>query len=70
MMKEILIENEVYYIHAPTDSWYYEMKYFLTHGSAPQYLEPRKRRALRLKYAQYQAYQWNSFLEEIMIMFC
>jgi hypothetical protein len=37
-----LIENEVCYIPTPIDSWYYELKYYLTHGSAPQYLEPRK----------------------------
>jgi hypothetical protein len=30
------------------------MKYYLTHGYAPQYLEPRKRKYVRLKYAQYQ----------------
>jgi hypothetical protein len=53
--KEVnLIEEEVYYVHVTLDSWNYEMKYYLTHGYAPQYLEPRKRKYVRLKYAQYQ----------------
>jgi hypothetical protein len=30
------------------------MKYYLTHGYAPLYLEPRNRRTLGIKYAQYQ----------------
>jgi hypothetical protein len=38
-----LTENEIYYIHVPTKSWYYELKYYLTHGISPQYLEPQKR---------------------------
>jgi hypothetical protein len=33
--------------------WYYEMKYYLTHGSSPQYMEPKKKRSLRLKSTQY-----------------
>jgi hypothetical protein len=51
--QESLIVDAIHYILSPTDSWYYELKYFLTHGSAPIYLEPRKRRSLRLKSTQY-----------------
>jgi hypothetical protein len=50
---QILLENEVYYIPVNNDQWYYEMKYYLTHGSAPHYMEPKKKRALRLKSTQY-----------------
>ena len=37
-----------------TNSWYIDMKYYLTHGSSPNHLDARKKRALRLKSAQYQ----------------
>jgi hypothetical protein len=30
------------------------MKYYLNHGLSPHYLDPQKKRALRLKSAQYQ----------------
>jgi hypothetical protein len=33
------------------------MKYYLTHGSAPHYLDPKKKRALRLKSSQYHLIQ-------------
>jgi hypothetical protein len=33
------------------------MKYYLTHGSAPHYVDPKKKRALRLKSTQYQLIQ-------------
>jgi hypothetical protein len=33
------------------------MKYYLTHGSTPHYLDPKKKRALRLKSTQYQLIQ-------------
>jgi hypothetical protein len=29
------------------------MKYYLIHGSSPHYMEPKKKRALRLKSSQY-----------------
>jgi hypothetical protein len=48
-----LFEKEVCYIPVGSDPWFYEMKYYLTHGSAPHYLDPKKKRALRLKSAQY-----------------
>jgi hypothetical protein len=44
-----LFENEVCYIPVNNDQWYYEMKYYLTHGSTPHYMEPKKKRSLRLK---------------------
>jgi hypothetical protein len=44
-----LLEKYVCYIHVNIDPWYYEMKYYLTHGSTPQYMEPKNRISLRLK---------------------
>jgi hypothetical protein len=50
---QILLENEVFYILVKNDQWYYEIKYYLTHGSSPRYMEPKKKRALKLKSTQY-----------------
>ena len=49
-----MLEREVLYILASTNSRYNDLKYYLTHGSSPSHLDARKRRALTLKYAQYQ----------------
>ena len=49
-----LIQREVLYIPTSTDSWYSDINYYLTHGSSPSHLNARKKRALILKYAQYQ----------------
>jgi hypothetical protein len=48
-----LLEKDDCYIHVNIDLWYYEMKYYLTHGRSPQYTEPKKKIVLRLKSAQY-----------------
>jgi hypothetical protein len=45
-----IMEWEVYFVPTRTNSWYYELKYYLTHGNTPQYLED----ALRLKFSHYQ----------------
>ena len=44
---------EVAYISLGQDSWYKDLTYLLHHGTCPENLNPRERRALRLKYAQY-----------------
>ena len=49
-----MFEREVLYILALKNSWYNDLKYYLTHGSSPSHLDSQKKRALRLKYAQYQ----------------
>ena len=49
-----LSQNEVLYMPTSTNSWYNDLKYYLTHGSSPNHLDARKKRTLRLKYAQYQ----------------
>ena len=49
-----LFEREVFPVTAPFDSWYNDIKFFLLHGNAPEHLDPRNKRALRLRYAPYQ----------------
>jgi hypothetical protein len=55
--EENLLEKEVCYILVIIDPWNYEMKYYLTHGSAPQYMEPKNKRDIILKSSQYQLVQ-------------
>jgi hypothetical protein len=38
-----LFEREICYIPVTSDQWYYEMKYYLTHGTTPHYLDPKKK---------------------------
>jgi hypothetical protein len=45
--------GEVSYISTGQESWYKNLTYLLHHGTCPKNLNPRERRALRLKYAQY-----------------
>ena len=49
-----MFEREVLFILTSEYSWCNDLKYYLTHGSSPSHLDAWKRRALRLKYAQYQ----------------
>jgi hypothetical protein len=49
-----MLQNEVLYIPASTNSWYNNLKYYLTHGSSLNHLNAHKKRALRLKSSQYQ----------------
>ena len=49
-----MLQNEVLYMPTSTNSWYNDLKYYLTHGSSPNHLDAHKKRALRLKSAQYQ----------------
>ena len=49
-----LLQSELLYIPASTNSWYNDITYYLTHGSSPNHLDARKKRALRLKFTQYQ----------------
>ena len=39
---------------ASINSWYNDLKYYLTEETSPNHLDARKKQALRLKYAQYQ----------------
>ena len=49
-----LIQNEILCMQASTNSWYNDLKYYLTHGSSPNHLDAHKKRALRLNSTQYQ----------------
>jgi hypothetical protein len=49
-----MVEEQICYVPVTSDSWHYEMKYYLMHGHAPHYLEPRKWKALGLKSSKYQ----------------
>jgi hypothetical protein len=45
--------GEASYISPGEESWYEKLTYLLHHGTFPEYLNPRERRALRLKSMQY-----------------
>jgi hypothetical protein len=45
--------GEAAYISLGLDSWYENLTYLLHHGTCPKNLNPRERKALRLKSAQY-----------------
>ena len=45
------LQNEVLYMLASTNSWYNDMKYYLTHGRSPNHSDTHKKRALRMKSA-------------------
>ena len=49
-----MLEREVLYIPTSTNSWYNDLKYYITHGRSPSHLDARKRRVVILKSAQYQ----------------
>ena len=49
-----MLQNEVLYMPASTNSWYNYMKCYLTHESSPNHLDAHKKRDLRLKSSQYQ----------------
>lgn len=38
-----MLQREVLYIAASTNSWYNDLKYYLTHGRSPSHLDARKR---------------------------
>ena len=49
-----MLQSEVLYMPTSTNSWYNDLKYYLTHGSSLNHLDAHKKRALRLKSSQYQ----------------
>ena len=53
VIDEFLLTREIYFYPPPQDSWYIDLRTLLEIGTALDYLEPRKRRALRLKAAPY-----------------
>jgi hypothetical protein len=53
--------SEVLYLPPGQDSWYANLSYFLHHGTCPENLNPRERRSLRIKYAQYRLINYVLF---------
>ena len=41
--KANMLEKEVLYIQTLTNSWYNDLKYYLTHGRSPSHLDSQKR---------------------------
>ena len=56
-----MLETKVFSILASNNSWYNDLKYYLTHGSSLNHLDARKKRVVRLKSAQYQLIDGVSF---------
>jgi hypothetical protein len=47
-------ENQICCTQVVANSWFDDIKFYLTHSSSPHHLDPKKRRALRLKSAPFQ----------------
>jgi hypothetical protein len=47
-------EKQIIYAQAIANSWYENIKFYLTHGSSPRNLDPKNRRVLRLKFSSFQ----------------
>ncbi len=43
-----MIEHEVYDITISPNSWYFDLKYYLTHGVSPDNLEPKKNKNIKI----------------------
>ena len=63
--EQFLFEREVFPISNPSDSWYHDIKFFLLHGNAPEHLDSRTKRALRLRSAPYQLIDNILFKREV-----
>jgi hypothetical protein len=46
-------EKQISCAQATPNSWYENIRFYLTHGSAPRNLDPKNRRELRHKYASF-----------------
>ena len=53
-LDDTLLQKEVCFIPDTTGSWYTDIRTYLETGSAPDHLDPKKKRAVRLKSAPYQ----------------
>ena len=47
--KSQMYERSILQIFTTTNNWYYKLKYYLSQGACLEYLDSKKRRALRLK---------------------
>jgi hypothetical protein len=46
-------ENQITCAQVAANSWYENIKFYLTYGSSPHYLGPNNRGSLRLKYTSF-----------------
>ena len=46
-------QSQICCVQNSTNFWYDDINFYLTHGSVPHHLDPKKRRALRLKSAPF-----------------
>jgi hypothetical protein len=46
-------QNQICCAQNAASSWYDDIKFYIMHGSSPHHLDPKKRRALRLKSASF-----------------
>jgi len=53
--------SESLYVPPGKESWYENLSSLLHHGTCPENLNPRERRALRLKYSQYRLINYVLF---------
>ena len=53
-LDDSLLQKEVCFIPDPTYSWYTDIQTYLETGSAPDHLDPKKKRVVRLKSTPYQ----------------
>ena len=53
VIDEVLLTREIYFYPPPQDSWYTDIRILLETRASPEYLEPKKKRTLRLKSALY-----------------
>ena len=53
-LDDSLLQKEVYFIPDPSCSWYTDIRTYLETGCAPDHLEPKKKRYVRLKSTPYQ----------------
>ena len=53
IIDKVLLTQEIYFYPPPQDSWYIDLRTLMETRTAPDYLEPRKMRALRLKSTPY-----------------
>ena len=53
-LDEVLLQKEICFIPKPVISWYIDIHIYLEKGTAPDHLDPKKKRAVRLKSTPYQ----------------
>jgi hypothetical protein len=63
-------QSQICCVQNSTNPWYDDIKFYLIHSSAPRHLDPKNRRALRLKSTPYQLVNgvlFGKFFDEILM---